>query len=291
MSWGSIGTDTGGSIRIPASACGVVGLKPSFGEIPTLGVIPLSVSLDHVGPIAQTVGDTWAIYNVLAGAARDSASARAIGNLRLGKLGGFFLEKLDDEVRGRFEEALSRLMDAGAAIADIDLGDMADVPATYVNVALPEAFAYHAEALDKAPGEFSQAVRSRLELGGTISRDDYVKAQGDRAHMRAAVDKALSLCDVLVVPTLPIPPQKIGAASVVVNSREEPLRPMTLRLTQLFNLTGHPAISLPCGDTHEGLPCGLQLVGRRQETADLLQIALNCEAFVSRRAPSSSPRR
>ena len=155
----------------------------------------------------------------------------------------------------------------------------------------PRPLPIHAEALEKVPEEFSHSVRSRLEMGGTISRDDYVQAQGDRAQMRAAVDTALSHCDVLVLPTLPIPPQKIGATTVIVGSHEEPLRPMTLRLTQLFNLTGHPAISLPCGDTREGLPCGLQLVGRRQQTADLLQVALSCEAFVSPRAPSSSPHR
>jgi aspartyl-tRNA(Asn)/glutamyl-tRNA(Gln) amidotransferase subunit A len=291
MGWGSIGTDTGGSIRIPASACGVVGLKPSFGEVPTVGVLPLSVSLDHVGPLAQTVGDAWAIYNALAVAAHPPSSRRTINSLRMGKMGGYFLEKLDEDVRARFEETLSRLKDAGASIVDIDLGHLPDVPTTYVNVALPEAFAYHAEALEKVPEEFCHSVRSRLEMGGTISRDDYVQAQGDRAQMRAAVDKALSHCDVLVLPTLPIPPQKIGATTAIVGSHEEPLRPMTLRLTQLFNLTGHPAISLPCGDTREGLPCGLQLIGRRQQTGDLLQVALSCEEFVSRRAPSSSPHR
>src|SRR5688572_11884287 len=290
MGWGSIGTDTGGSIRIPASACGVVGLKPSFGEIPTLGVIPLSVSLDHVGPLAQTVGDAWAIYSVLAGAAPPPSSPLPIGNLRMGKLGGYFLEKLDDDVRARFEETLSRLKDAGASIVDVDLGQLPDVPATYVKVALPEAFAVHAKALNKVPGEFSHSVRSRLEMGGTISRDDYVQAQRDRVHMRAAIDTALGHCDVLVLPTLPIPPQKIGAATVIVGSHEEPLRPMTLRLTQLFNLTGHPAISMPCGDTLDGLPCGLQMVGRRRHTAHLLQVALNCEAYVTPRAPSFSPR-
>jgi len=291
MGWGSIGTDTGGSIRIPASACGVVGLKPSFGEIPTVGVLPLSVSLDHVGPLAQTVGDAWAMYNVLAVSAHPPSSRRTLNSLRIGKVGGYFLEKLDDDVRARFEETLSRLKDAGASIVDIDLDHLPDVPATYVNVALPEAFAFHAEALKKVPEEFGHSVRSRLEMGGTISRDDYVQAQGDRVQMRAAVDKALSHCDVLVLPTLPIPPQKIGATTALVGSHEEPLRPMTLRLTQLFNLTGHPAISLPCGDTREGLPCGLQFIGRRQQTADLLQVALSCEVFVSRRAPSSSPHR
>ena len=291
MGWGSIGTDTGGSIRIPASACGVVGLKPSFGEIPTVGVIPLSVSLDHVGPLAETVGDAWAIYNVLAGGATPPSSLRSIDSLRLGKVGGYFLETLDDDVRARFEGALSRLKDAGASIVDIDLGHLPDIPRTYVNVALPEAFAYHAEALEKVPGEFSHSVRSRLEMGGAISRESYLKAQGDRGQMRAAVDAALSYCDALVLPTLPVPPQKIGAATVIVGGHEEPLRPMTLRLTQLFNLTGHPAMSMPCGDTREGLPCGFQLVGRRQQTADLLQTALSCEAFVSPRAPLSSPHR
>ena len=290
MGWASIGTDTGGSIRIPASACGVVGLKPTFGEISTVGVVPLSVSLDHVGPLAQTVSDAWAIYNVLVATAPPPPSPHSLDAVRLGKLGGYFLEKLDDDVRARFEEALKRLKDAGASIVDSDLGQLPDIAATYVNVSLPEAFAYHAEALQKIPAEFSHSVRSRLETGGTISRDHYVQAQSDRARMRAAVDTALSNCDALILPTLPIPPQKIGATTAMVGSAEEPLRPLTLRLTQLFNLTGHPAISLPCGDTREGLPCGLQLVGRRRQTADLLQVALSCEAFVTPRAPSFSPR-
>lgn len=289
MGWGSIGTDTGGSIRIPASACGVVGLKPSFGEIPTVGVIPLSVSLDHVGPLAQTVGDAWAIYDVLAGSAPHPSSPIPMNGLRIGKLGGYFLETLDDDVRARFEEAMSRLKDAGASIVDTDLGTIANIPAAYVNVALPEAFAYHAEALEQVPAEFSHSVRSRLEMGRTISRDDYMKAQGDRVQLRAAVDKALSHCDALALPTLPVPPQPIGAATVFVGGHDEPLRPLTLRLTQLFNLTGHPAISLPCGETHEGLPCGLQLVGRQRQTSALLQVALSCEDFVSPRAPSYFP--
>lgn len=289
MGWASIGTDTGGSIRIPASACGVVGLKPTFGEIPTVGVVPLSVSLDHVGPLAENVSDAWSIYDVLAGAVRPRASSHAIDNVRLGKLGGYFLEKLDADVRARFEEALNRLKDAGASIVDSDLGRLPDVPLTYVNVVLPEAYAYHEEALAKAPEAFGRSIRSRLEMGAQISRDDYVRAQRDRVQLRTAVDKALSSCDVLVLPTMPIPPQKIGAATAMIGGVEEPLRPLTLRLTQLFNLTGHPAISLPCGETCEGLPCGLQLVGRRQQTAELLTIALSCEAFVSPRVPSSSP--
>jgi aspartyl-tRNA(Asn)/glutamyl-tRNA(Gln) amidotransferase subunit A len=191
-------------------------------------------------------------------------------------------------VRARFEESLQRLKDAGASIIDISLGRLPDIPLTYVNVVLPEAYAVHAEALAEVPEEFSHAVRTRLEMGGQISRDDYVRAQADRAHLRAAVDNALLDCDALVLPTLPIPPQTIGATTVVLDSVEEQLRPLTLRLTQLFNLTGHPALSLPCGETRGGLPCGFQLVGRRQQTTELLDVALSCEAFVSPRGPSSS---
>ncbi len=288
MGWASIGSDTGGSIRIPASACGVVGLKPAFAEISTFGVVPLSVSLDHLGPIARTVTDAWTIYAALTGTTQPPASSRSIKNVRLGALGGYFLEKLDADVRARFEESLQRLKDAGASISDISLGRLPDIPLTYVNVVLPEAYAVHAEALAEVPEEFSHAVRSRLEMGGQISRDDYVRAQTDRVQMRAAVDNALLDCDALVLPTLPIPPQKIGATTVAIDSVEEQLRPLTLRLTQLFNLTGHPALSLPCGETSGGLPCGFQLVGRRQQTTELLDVALSCEAFVSPRGPSSS---
>jgi aspartyl-tRNA(Asn)/glutamyl-tRNA(Gln) amidotransferase subunit A len=291
MGWASIGSDTGGSIRIPASACGVVGLKPTFGEIPMTGVVPLSVSLDHVGPIAQNVGDAWAIHAALTGTAPPPVSPQSMRIARLGRLGGYFLAKLHSDVRIRFDEAVRRLEDAGAAIVDADLGVVPDIPTVYLHVALVEAYARYAEALAATPDRFSDSVRTRLEMGRTISRESYVKAHADRATLRTAVDKALAACDALVLPALPIPPQPIGATTAIAGAGEEPLRPLTLRLTQLFNLTGHPAISIPCGDTPEGLPCGLQLVGRRQHTSDLLQVALSCEAIASPRAPSSSPLR
>jgi aspartyl-tRNA(Asn)/glutamyl-tRNA(Gln) amidotransferase subunit A len=288
LGWASIGTDTGGSIRIPAAACGVVGLKPSFGEIPMTGVVPLSVSLDHVGPIARTVRDAWAIYAALVGAG-PSVSVESVQGLRIGRLGGYFLDKLDNAVRARFEEALGRLKAAGAIITDVQLGRMPDIATTYINVALVEAFAHYADALAKTPDAFSSGIRDRLKMGGRISRDEYVKAQADRAPMRAAVDAALSSCDALALPSVPVPAQKIGATTVTIESGEEPLRPISLRLTQLFNLTGHPAIS-PVWRSPEGLPCGLQLVGRRNQTGELAGVALRCEAYVTTHAPSSSAR-
>jgi aspartyl-tRNA(Asn)/glutamyl-tRNA(Gln) amidotransferase subunit A len=270
MSWASIGSDTGGSIRVPAAACGVVGLKPAFGEIPTTGVFPLSVSLDHVGPLARAVSDAWTVYEVLKGVPPSPQRAAPIERLRLGKLGGYFLEKLDVDVRRRFEEAISRLTAAGATIVEVTIENAGIIPPTYSRIALTEAYAVHAKLLERHGEAYSPGVRARLESGRDVTEDEYVSAQRNRVMLRDEVTKALSACDALVLPSLAIPAPKIGAT-------DPDTRPMMLRLTQLFNLTGHPAISLPCGLTTEGLPCGLQLVGRREDTIDLLRVSLACE--------------
>jgi len=284
LGWASIGSDTGGSIRIPAAACGVVGLKPSFGEIPTTGVVPLSVSLDHVGPITRNVKDAWTLYGVLKGSGDLPTTPAPASRLRLGRLGGYFAELLDADVRRQFDAALDRLRDAGASLQDARVASTSAIATTYVNVALPEAFAYHAQALHSHPEGYSVSIRERLETGRAVPAKAYTDAQRVRGILRAEVDAALRDCDALVLPTLPIPAQAIGADTVEIDGILQNVRPMMLRLTQLFNLTGHPAISLPCGNTAEGLPCGLQLVGRRQDTVQLLGIALSCEAHVTPRA-------
>lgn len=282
MCCASIGTDTGGSIRIPAAACGVVGLKPSFGEISTAGVFPLSSSLDHVGPLTKHVEDAWLVYQAIRNEAAARPAARPLAGLRLGKLTGYFLERLDPDVRNRFDEALARLQDSGVTIIETNVPHAAEISSIYVNVSLPEAAAHHARDLERQPEAYSPGVLARLQQGRQVSMEDYTRAQRDRALLRAGVNAALATCDALVLPTLPIPAPHIGATSVTVGSASEPIRPLMLRLTQLFNLTGHPAISLPCGKTADGLPCGVQLVGRTQETFDLLSVALACEPHVSR---------
>jgi aspartyl-tRNA(Asn)/glutamyl-tRNA(Gln) amidotransferase subunit A len=280
LGWASIGSDTGGSIRIPAAACGIVGLKPTFGEIPTSGVVPLSVSLDHVGPLAASVRDAWILYGVLKGSGDAPEAAAPMPQPRLGKLGGYFAELLDGGIRRLFANAADRLTDAGASIRDVRLAHTGDIAKTYVSVALTEAFAYHAKTLDSRPADYSEGVRERLEMGRNIPADVYVEAQRMRGTLRAEVDAALLNCDALILPTLPIPAPRIGDSTVEVDGGEQMVRPMMLRLTQLFNLTGHPAISLPCGNTDDGLPCGIQLVGRRHGTVELLRTALTCEAHV-----------
>jgi Asp-tRNA(Asn)/Glu-tRNA(Gln) amidotransferase A subunit family amidase len=192
LGWASIGTDTGGSIRIPAAACGVVGLKPTFGEIPTTGVAPLSVSLDHVGPIARTVRDAWAIYAALVGAPAPPVSVESVQGLRIGKLGGYFLDKLDNAVRGTIEEAVSRCRRRPAPSSRMfNLAACPTSPNLYQRP-LVEAFAHYAEA-SKTPEAFQRHLRPFEDGRGSPRR--YVKAQADRVPMRTAVDAALSSCD------------------------------------------------------------------------------------------------
>ena len=281
MAWASVGTDTGGSVRIPAAACGVVGLKPTFGEVSCDGVVPLAPSLDHVGPLARCVADARLVFRALRGADPARPTARDPVTRRLGCPRPFFLEQLDAEVRTTFEQALDRLRTAGWDVRDAPIRHAEDTPAVCLHLLLPEAAAAHAHGLDRHADRYCPDVRLRLELGRYVLAEDHVRAQRGRAVLADAVDAAIAGCDALVLPALAMPAPRLGAATVEIDGRPEPLRPLTLRLTQLFNATGHPAVSIPCGPTPDGLPCGLQLVGLRGRTDHLLDVAEACEAALS----------
>ena len=281
MAWASVGTDTGGSIRIPAAACGLVGLKPTFGEVPCDGVVPLAPSLDHVGPLARCVADARLVFRVLRGADPARPAARDPVTRRLGCPRPFFLDRLDAEVRTTFERATGRLRDAGWDVRDAPVRHAEDTPAVCLHLLLPEAAAAHAQGLDRHADRYCPDVRLRLELGRYVMAEDYVRARHGRAVLADAVDAALVGCDALVLPALALPAPRLGAGKVEIDGRPEPLRPLTLRLTQLFNATGHPAVSIPCGSTGGGLPCGLQLVGRRHRTDHLLDVAEACETLLA----------
>ena len=287
MALATIGTDTGGSIRIPAAACGIVGLKPTLGEISTDGVVPLSWTMDHVGPLTQSVADASIVYHALLGdAAAPTPAPMPVSGLRLAVPRPYFCDLLDDEVRARFEEALERLRKAGAHVADIDIHHAADVGPVYLHIVLCDAAAYHAATLDAVPDKYTPSVRFRLESGRYLLAEDYVRARVGRELLRREVDAALAQHDALVLPTLPIPAPTIGSTSVTIGGSSEPLRNVMLRLTQLFNVTGHPAISMPCGTTRGGLPCAVQLVGCRQQTDALLRVALACESLITNKVAS-----
>ncbi len=282
MALATVGTDTGGSIRIPAACCGIVGLKPSLGEVPTEGVIPLSSTLDHVGPLAASVSDAWTVFRVLTGDLAPAALAPAAATaLRLAVPRPYFLDMLDDDVRARFEAALEAFRASGIRVREIEIPHTDTIANVYIRISLKEAAAYHAATLAAVPERYTPPVRQRLEMGHRIQHEEYMLALGGREQLRRDVDAALADCDALALPTLPIPAPKIGAETVQVGPTEQPLRNVMLRLTQLFNLTGNPAISIPCGLTRESMPCGLQLVGTRGGTRELVQAALACETLLA----------
>jgi aspartyl-tRNA(Asn)/glutamyl-tRNA(Gln) amidotransferase subunit A len=280
MAYASIGTDTGGSIRIPSAACGLVGLKPRYREVPTRGVVPLSASFDHVGPLCATVADAAAIFRVIADApGLEAPPAPGVARgLRLGVPRRYFFDLLDDEVARAFDATCARLSAAGVALDEVVIPHAGETPAAYLHVALTEAAAFHAKTLESQPDDYTPTVRVRLEAGRYVLAEDYLRAQQCRHLLRTEVSAALDGHDGLLLPALAVPATPLGAATVRVGGTDEPVRNVTLRLTQLFNLTGHPAITIPCGATRNGLPIGAQLVGTT--TPALLQAAATLEPHI-----------
>ena len=278
MAFATLGTDTGGSIRIPAAACGLVGLKPTFGEVSCDGVVPLAPSLDHVGPLTRCVGDARLVYRAIRDHPEDEPTPTSGAARNLGCPRPYFLDRLDGEVRAVFDRALSQLTDADWTVEDTPVQHAHDAATIYLHLVLPEAAAMHAATLEQQPQNYTPAVRLRLELGRYVRAEDYVRAQHGRAVLGRAVDAALEGRDALVLPSLAIPAPTLGATAVDVDGQTESLRSIMLRLTQLFSTTGHPAVSIPCGLTPAGLPCGLQLVGHRHRTDYLLDVAEAVEA-------------
>ena len=287
MSLASIGTDTGGSIRIPAAACGIVGLKPGLGEISCDGVVPLSRTLDHVGPLAKTVADAAVVYSAVTGDGVPGLERpRPINGIRIGVLGGYFTARLEPDIAALVDAARERLAAAGVSLEEVALAHADTIAPVYLTIVLAEAAVYHGETLERMPERYSPGVRQRLEAGRYVLAEDYLRALRGRDVLRAIVDGALGAYDALLAPTLPIEAPVIGTPAVTIDGVAEPVRNLMLRLTQPFNVTGHPAISIPCGTTTAGLPAGLQLVGKHGLTPELLSIALACEPYIRGESPA-----
>ena len=280
MCFGSVGTDTGGSIRIPSAACGTVGLKATFGELPCDGVVPLSTTLDHVGPMARSVGDVGLLFQAMKGRPVHPI-APAGGRLVFGVPRDYFFDPIDEGVVRLFRGALSSLVAGGHSVIDVTIPHASWTPGAYLHISLPEAAWYHAPTIVEHAAKYSPGVRLRIEMGRYVLAEDYVRAMHQREQLTAEVDEALERCDALVLPALPIPAPPVGASSVDVGGTRQPVRAMMLKLTQLFNLTGHPAIALPAGIAGDGLPRGLQLVGPRGRTERLLDVAAAVELQIA----------
>lgn len=280
MAYASIGTDTGGSIRIPSAACGLVGLKPSVGDVDATGVVPLSWTLDHVGPLCRSVTDAAILLDGLRGTTpRPEATPRA-ASLTLGIPRGYLMDRLDPDVATAFGETCDRLRAAGVTLTDVTIPHAGDTGTVYLHIVLAEAAAYHGATLDATPEAYQPDIRLRLEMARYVLAEDYARALHGRQVLTAEVDAAIEGCDALLLPALAIPAPPLGTTAVRLGESDEPIRNAMLRLTQLFNITGHPALTIPCGATPTGLPVGAQLVGARERTSALLQVGRSVEATI-----------
>jgi aspartyl-tRNA(Asn)/glutamyl-tRNA(Gln) amidotransferase subunit A len=282
VGYGSVGTDTGGSIRVPSTLCGTVGLKPTYGRVSRYGVTPLSWSLDHVGPMTRSVEDAALLFEILAGRdVKDSSSvARTVekvsdrldelpSRLRMGIDTGVFFDRLDPEVKVAVETAIRDLERLGLERVDVALPEAEHLGVCRNVIAFSEASSYHEENIRHRPEDYGENVRELLHLGMFIRATEYLAAQRARREIVRLCREAFERFDVLVCPTAVAPAPKIGEN---VLSNGEDLRAGLLRLCGPFNALGFPALSLPCGFARSGLPLGLQIVAKPFEEPLLLKV-------------------
>lgn len=282
-----LGTDTAGSIRCPAALCGIVGLKPTYGRVSRAGVVPLSWSLDHVGPMARTVGDAATLLRIIAGSdPRDPTTAdvplgpavRVVRRLRFSTGDPALYADVAPAVRRAVAGARRALRELGLTRVRTRIPLAAVASALQYVIGRAETAAVHLEDLAPARVRYiSDDVRGRVELGLGISAVDYLQAQRARTLLRDEVDAALRTADVLVLPTTAAPAPRIGTKAARVAGRRQNLRELLIRLTLPFNLTGHPALALPAGVDEHGLPVSVQIVGRPYDEATVLAVGAALE--------------
>ena len=282
LCYGAIGSDTGGSIRIPAALCGVVGMKPTFGRVGKSGVFPLARTLDHVGPLARTAEDNAHFLSVLAGYdpedlhsvdrppedfARDLG--RGVRGTTVGVPAGFFFEHVEREVAARVREAIEVFRSLGAQVREVEVSNVWETLHAQRLTLAAEAYAVHEERLKAEPERFDDQGLERLLRGEELRAYRYANAQERKLMSRQEFEEMLGEVDVLLAPSVPIQATEIGQREVTIDGYEEAVYSALTRLTGPTNMNGLPSLSVPCGTTASGLPVGLQLIGRPFDEATL----------------------
>jgi aspartyl-tRNA(Asn)/glutamyl-tRNA(Gln) amidotransferase subunit A len=287
MGFASVGTDTGGSIRIPSALCGIVGLKPTFGVVSVAGVVPLSGTMDHAGPLARSVTDACIVLEAIAGAYPEGRSRPHYQRLRQGcprrfRLGWpeqFYFDRVDHEVRDAIDAAAKTLQQLGGRIEKVSLPHLQESVQASTNIGLAEATNYH-ESQGYFPArasDYGDDVRGRLEAGEKVRAVDYLQGLAVKQMLEQDFDAAFERVDAILAPASPIPAPRLGENEVKIAGAKEAVRSLLVGVCRPANFTGHPAISIPCGFTRAGLPVGLQLIGPRWGEASLLAIAFAFE--------------
>ena len=277
----SFGTDTGGSIRIPAAACGCVGFKPTYGRISLQGVIPLSCTLDHAGPLSRCVLDAAILYDTFARLTLWKADAgqvlrevrKGIRSFTVGVPREYFFDRIHPEVRRLVFASIQVLQQLGASIREVNLEGTEETARIAADITGCEALAFHESGLRTKSREYGDDVRSRLEQSRGMTATAYIQSMQRRLVYCREFDRALESVDLLAAPTLPIAAPRIDEKEVKIGRSREEVRLAMLRLTRPGNLSGLPAISIPCGFTKEQLPVGLQLIGRRYDELSVFRAA------------------
>jgi aspartyl-tRNA(Asn)/glutamyl-tRNA(Gln) amidotransferase subunit A len=281
----AMGSDTGGSIRIPASFCGVVGLKPTYGRVSRYGAMPLGFSLDHMGPLTRSVRDAGAVLNGIAGYdPRDETSSRrpvenyvpdiepSIRGLRIGLPENFYFERLDPDVDAAVRAAFHAAESYGAEIVPLRVPDIAALNTVARVILLAEASALlepHLEQRDR----FGPDVLALLDQGRLLPATDYINAQRLRSALQREFAGLWSRVDCLFTPTTPITAPRIGETATTIGGQSQDVRLAATRLVRAINALGLPAVSVPCGADRRGLPIGLQIVGQPFAEAIILRVA------------------
>jgi aspartyl-tRNA(Asn)/glutamyl-tRNA(Gln) amidotransferase subunit A len=273
MGLGSMGSDTGGSIRIPASMCGVVGLKPTHGRVSLEGAIPLSWTFDHAGPMARTVEDIAILLKAVADHDCLKDLTGEINDINVGVPLTYFYERFDPEVENALRQSLKALEKLGARLVEVDLPSAPEQRRIFDHIVGPEAYVYHEPFLKEQGELYGMDVKNRIEPGAAMHSTDYVRARRSQLVMKLECDEIFESADVIVTPTLPIPAPRIDALHKPWGADSETAIASLTRFTRPFNIVGLPTISIPCGFTTDGLPIGMQITGRAFDEATVLRVA------------------
>lgn len=289
MTFASLGTDTGGSVRLPASTCGIVGLKQTYGRVSSYGSFPLAWTLDHIGPMTKTVGDAAGLLEVIAGFDKRDLTTidipvgnyreKLTGNVKdlvIGVEEDYFFKQVDSEIEKQVRNTINILVSQGAKVQEVKIPSLKHSEWAVMTTIISEPAAIHQQNHLTRPDDFGEDLQLLFDLGALPSATDYIQAQQVREHLKRDFAKVFEQVDVIISPTMPILTPKIGDHTVELNGEHVELLDHIIRFTGPGDITGLPSLSVPCG-FRKGMPIGLQIMGRAFDEQTVLNVGYAIE--------------